>query len=414
MSKSKTSLTSHKAYLRPSKTQKLTQKLHKEPLNHFSSEIWDKIPKIHLTKNALKELDRRNKGLDTFEFFAHQHLEASPGLVENIRQLAREGGPDLTDLRGYPERSNLTMASGGNQSTRPSRGENWTTTSRGTKTTGPYSINFEEILIYGGIFPETYISPDIRAQRVPGNHEILIQKANEHRRMLASSIMTEDEYLVFRGTLLSRKSEEKVVSLIVPVLEGQFRISNQGFKDTRFVNLAPLVDETVEMPALVKGTPDRCYGAPFERLNERIRRELGRQVVPTKQPYGPIAPNFFLEIKGPEGHEIVANRQALYYGALGERGQISLRSWGHDGPVLDGTAHTISCTFIFGHLTFYSIHAAQCRTPGRQINYFIYVIDGFSLHLDYRRFKKAVAAYQNLQEYAEEMREESIRLANSR
>jgi hypothetical protein len=41
----------------------------------------------------------------------------------------------------------------------------------------------------------------------------------------------------------------------------------------------------------------------------------------------PIAPNFFLAAKGPDGSAAVAKRQACYDGALGERGMHSLQSY---------------------------------------------------------------------------------------
>lgn len=155
------------------------------------------------------------------------------------------------------------------------------------------------------------------------------------------------------------------------------------------------MDESVETPALAKGTPNCCYGALFERLDKRIQMELGSQIMLAKQPCDPIAPNFFLELKGPSGYEELAQRQALYYGALGDRGQIALRSCGRDKLVLDDLAHTISCTLRNGFLSFFSIHAARSRTLERQVDYFINAIDAFILHMDYRRFKKAVSAYQS-------------------
>ncbi|POS86305.1 hypothetical protein EPUL_001855 [Erysiphe pulchra] len=274
--------------------------------------------------------------------------------------------------------------------------KNRTTTDRRTKKTFPYSINLEEILKSCEIFPKTSQSTAVEAQRVPYNIEIMRQKAKEHRPMLSSDTLTEDESLDFCATFKTSKTEKDVATLVVPILECQLN----------FVN------ETVKTSALVKETPDSCHGVSFERLNERIRKDLRGQMVPPNQPCDSISPNFSLELKGLEGHQNVADRQALYCGALGEGGQIALRSWGHNKLILDATAHTISCSLVSGLLTFFSIHTAQSRTPGRRIDNFMLLIDNFTMHFDYERFLKAVPAYQNLQENAEEIREESIRSAN--
>ncbi|KAF5182033.1 hypothetical protein FRX31_028380 [Thalictrum thalictroides] len=174
------------------------------------------------------------------------------------------------------------MASRENQSGRLSRPENPTTTDHGTRTTGPYDDLFETLLINGGVYPEEQFDSDSEVQFVPGNLEEMKQKANEPRPSLS---ITNAQFRKFHRALINAKRESEVVALVVPLLEGQFRVSNQGFKDTTFSNFAPLVSEGLEGQALVQGTPDRCYGARFERLNERIRNELSNQVVPTNNSY---------------------------------------------------------------------------------------------------------------------------------
>jgi hypothetical protein len=59
--------------------------------------------------------------------------------------------------------------------------------------------------------------------------------------------------------------------------------------------------------------------------------------VPFTQQDLPIAPNFFLAAKGPDGSASVAKRQACYDGALGARGIHSLQEYGKDEPVFDNT-----------------------------------------------------------------------------
>ncbi|KHJ31552.1 hypothetical protein EV44_g3757 [Erysiphe necator] len=325
--------------------------------------------------------------------------------ARGFTKIAREGGPDLTDLRGFPEPFNDTMesyeqgqSSGSTKRTRPSG------TVRKTKTTGPYDRNFESILEAGGIYSYPYIGPKKPFSIVPTNIDEMREIADQPRASVSAETYPESRFQKFRRAIASANFETEVVASVVPTLEGGNGSARLGNSNITFSNLAPLIDGGLDQIVLSKATPDLLYGSSFECLDERIRQNLSSQVLPTLDIEKPIAPNFFLELKGPEGHQRVADRQALYYGALGERGQIALRSWGHDQPVLDGSAHTITCTYISGMLIFYSIHASLVETPKRGIEYFMYAIECYIMHVSASQYRKGIAAYQNLREYAEEKR----------
>ncbi|POS82031.1 hypothetical protein EPUL_006515, partial [Erysiphe pulchra] len=241
----------------------------------------------------------------------------------------------------------------------------------------------------------------------------MIERANEPRPSVTPVTIPNSMFESFKKTVLLAKKESKVVKHLVPILESGIRVENQGFQDTTFSNLEGFTDATIEQRALAKGTPDRCYGSPFERLCEEVREDLKSKVVPSPEETKPIAPNFFLKLKGPEGCQTTADLQARYYGALGERGQIALRSWGHDASILDGKAHTIACTYVSGMLKFYAIHAARSSDIDGRLEYFMHIIDGFPMDVTAFKFRNAIAAYQNLQDYAEEKRNEAIELANT-
>jgi hypothetical protein len=98
------------------------QKLNEYPASQLPPAFWDNLFKTWLTKRALRELNRRNrhhrKRLPypqtrqpiTRNFLAtwkRDHLSASNILdsctteaLKDIRQLARHGGPDISNLRG--------------------------------------------------------------------------------------------------------------------------------------------------------------------------------------------------------------------------------------------------------------------------------------------------------------------------
>ena len=45
-----------------------------------------------------------------------------------------------------------------------------------------------------------------------------------------------------------------------------------------------------------------------------------------------MAPNFFMEVKGPDGSLAVATRQARYNGTVGSRAIYSLQNYGVEEP----------------------------------------------------------------------------------
>ncbi|MCJ1312898.1 hypothetical protein MMC25_006574 [Agyrium rufum] len=127
-----------------------------------------------------------------------------------------------------------------------------------------------------------------------------------------------------------------------------------------------------------------------------------------------MAPNFFLAAKGPDGSLAVAGQQALYDAALGERGQISLESWGQDGTVFDNKAHTITSIYHGGQLKLYSMHAAPSNNPDNRPQYYMHQLHAYAMTGDADTFRKGAAAFRNLRDYAEEQRNGAIQRANER
>ena len=82
-----------------------------------------------------------------------------------------------------------------------------------------------------------------------------------------------------------------------------------------------------------------------------------------------MAPNFFLEVKGPEGILAVAERQARYHGAVGSRGIHSLQNYGAEEPEYDGKAYTFSSIYHGGTLKLYAHHVTAPTTEGGRPEY---------------------------------------------
>lgn len=80
------------------------QLLKKQKVKHPSGSLlpaafWDSLSKVWLTHNALRELDRRNTQISAIQ--ATQSLRpVTSNDGKDIRRFARQGGPDLSELRG--------------------------------------------------------------------------------------------------------------------------------------------------------------------------------------------------------------------------------------------------------------------------------------------------------------------------
>lgn len=129
-------------------------------------------------------------------------------------------------------------------------------------------------------------------------------------------------------------------------------------EDIPFNNLAPLTDGTITI-----SRPDFYDGSRPERLDRRVREEIGPYIKPSTG-NAPLLPNLF-------GSRVdVAKRQACYDGAIGARAMLHARSYA-DGDAVehDCNAYTITSTYHDGQLKVYTTyptphnyHMTQPRT----------------------------------------------------
>ncbi|KAH6982406.1 hypothetical protein EDB80DRAFT_592805, partial [Ilyonectria destructans] len=99
----------------------------------------------------------------------------------------------------------------------------------------------------------------------------------------------------------------------------------------------------------------------------------------------PVAPNFFLEVKGPDGSLSIVSRQACYDGALGARGIHTLQSYGTVEPRYDNKAYTLTSIY-----------------------------HGGSLKIDPDTFRQGAAAYRNGRDWTKQQRDQAITQANEK
>jgi hypothetical protein len=196
---------------------------------------------------------------------------------------------------------------------------------------------------------------------------------------------------------------------VIPIIEGGLGDSKCAAGEVAFNNLDHLTDGT-----LVAGKPDYYHGARPEQVDRKIREELSGLIVPSTQGDLPAAPNFFVEVKGPDGSAAVAKRQISYDMALGERGQAALNAYLKTEPSHNNGTHTLGCTYLDGTLKLYATHAIQTSKPGAQPEYVLTQIKAVALTDDADAFRKGATAYRNARDWAKRQRDQAILQANER
>jgi hypothetical protein len=293
------------------------------------------------------------------------------------------------------------LSSTSTSSTKPS-----TNTSRST---GPYNRNFQQNLIDNGVYPHAYRYPDGGISAKPNNWEDINRRLSQPRRSLSPSKFSEEAYEKFVQGDADAVKEKQVTTSVIPIIEGDIRDAKCVSGGIPFTNLDHLTDGT-----LVPGNPDIYYGARPEQLDRRVRKELSGHIIPSTQDDLPIAPNFLLAAKGPDGSLAVAGRQACYDGALGARGMHSLQSYGQEDSSYDNNASTITSIYHGGTLKMFTSHPSQPASPGDRCEYYMSQLNTWGMTGNIQTFRQGATAYRNARDWAKEQREEAIRRANKR
>lgn len=379
-------------------------------------EFWDNLSHIPLVKAALHEHNRRNKSLGLLETRRRSTL-----LDSNIQRCARQGSPDLSDLRGLPptsmpgdqRRPEPTRNSGGARKRQVRRGgrggrndsgshsasastsasfsaltqntQSRSGTARGvsaedrsshttsnTKSSSPYDAAFKQALIDGSVWPIDHVlSSTLDVPPPPDNlDEISSAICGTSRISSKPQTFTVEDWKSFRNAHNRATSEEARSRVLDGIIEGAtLSLDTADVKQGLIIlsNLLPL------LPNLVPGNPDRAYGARPETLHKSVRDALGKLILPTTA-LDLLCPNFVLHVESPKGGSETAGLQAVYDGALAARGMDALWRWsaeddGNANANANGEgniARTITCTYASdGVLRMFAVHSRRRR---RQYN----------------------------------------------
>ncbi|KIH93595.1 hypothetical protein SPBR_09163 [Sporothrix brasiliensis 5110] len=362
----------------------------------YPPEFYDSLSAVHLTEQSLAEHNRRNRL--TQNHIAGRHrtqdvVSARPPTAQNTKDIgrfARHGGPDLMDIRNH-----------GNDE--PSLSNATTVTDAKVKRSTPYDANFEQHLNDHNV-QATYNS------QKPVNWVEIRAVLNQRRPSLTSTQFPESAFETFQDKNNCAPNEDTVMVDGLPTILGECASHTDRQASRRnmlFNNLATLTDGSI-----AHAKPDVYYGAQPEDLSRHVRDVLNNHIMPSTVQKRPIAPNFFVVVKGPDGTAAVANRQARFDGAIGSRAIHCLQNYGEEEPKHDGRAYTFSTTYHDGTLKIYTHHVTAPTSKGERPEYHVNKIRGFDMTDTRETFLQGVTAFRNARDLAKQHRDVFIQSAN--
>ncbi|KAL8900576.1 MAG: hypothetical protein Q9207_005637 [Kuettlingeria erythrocarpa] len=274
--------------------------------------------------------------------------------------------------------------------------------SSSTRKSSAYDPAFRQHLVDHGIYES---GP---AQK-PSNWSEIQKRLAEPRSSLSPSHFSEAAFEAFRQTNKNCLTEDKIMSKAFPFITGS--TNNPSQENLYFGNLKDLTDGSI-----TKAKPDLYDGFSPADLDKAIRERLSEYIEPSSKKSAPVLPNFFVEGKGHDGKASVNELQALYDGALGERGMLELSSYLDPNSMQYNVAHTITSTYHggTGDLTIFSIHAVECSSTQRPTDFRMTQLNGWKMTGNSDAFRQGATAFRNARDWAKEKREELILAANSR
>ena len=387
-----------------SKRQKL-----KHQQENFPPSFWDSLSRLFLTSRSLREFDRRT---------VWPSLPKQPHLTgvaqidsSKLVEFAKEGGPDLKDLRGFQcpeiERSDLEReAMPKKKSTAPK--------------TSAYDPQFQQHLIDHGCYPTYYPSAAASFAARPKNFAAIF--ASLQKPTTSSSTLTEQQFLKFLDQNNVAASELETMSGEIRNLAGEKRDSTR--ENVLFNNLVGLIMDKKGKESTISGPRVDSYdGNSPTDLDASVREALSPYIVPSTDTTRPCLPNFFLEAKGKKGDSDVVMRQAWHDGCLGARGVHELRAWIDPDTLEDNNAYTLACTYEPGNATLivYTIHPHRSSNqkhrrissmPHRRYEYIMSQLDVVNMRKSSASFIEGMRLYENARLWAKEQRDQLYAAAN--
>ncbi|KAK3700528.1 hypothetical protein LTR37_015929 [Vermiconidia calcicola] len=392
--------------------QQPSAKRSKTSRSRYSAQFWDPLSKVPLTRRALQEFDRRTKLGQSTPAVGAKKAPAPRRLLRSgtrrLKNLAKNGGPDLSKLRGYADTptSNAAMSQSSSQQSKRKRASSTpkSRTSDKTKTT-TYSAELVQKAIDNGVYPKGYRMEDGKRPPNPDNiveiRDILIR----HRPSLSPSRFSENAFEEFQDSNERATSEGVAMAQVIPTITGLKEKQFYSAGNIPFYRLAELD------PELSAPNPAKYYGAPPKQIHKRVRGELDQYIIPSNATNRPVAPNFFLEGNSASGKPHVAQRQAMYDGWAGARGMHHLQNYGSSSLMYDSNAYTMEATYSDGQLKMYATHPRESASGGTE--YYMTQLETYAMTGNANSFRGGAAAYRNAREWTQRQRDLFIADANA-
>lgn len=294
------------------------------------------------------------------------------------------------------------MASTSSASSSSRRTHNTKGTALVTIRTSAKDKNFEQHLNDHGVY-FSHCRSKVR------NIDEIRDRLARKRPSLSPSRFSQGQFKTFRRADDDAVSEDDIMARLIPTICGNTDIHSQ--QDIIFTELLPITTEDAPKPQSTL-----LDGAHIHEVHEALRAngQIRPMIVPSKDKNVPVAANFFLEVKRPDGSFLAMKRQACYAGAYGARAMHSLQNYDEEKPVYDGDAHTFSSLYYGGVLHLYSHHVTAPATPGGRPEYHMIEINGHVLTNSREDFLRGVGALRNARDLAKEHRDRLIQAANAR
>jgi hypothetical protein len=266
------------------------------------------------------------------------------------------------------------------------------------------------MLVDGGVYPNGYEYSDGQLPQEPNNLDEVVQRLSQPQPALSSTVS--DRKFIDKN--LGASTQDDVKALVISLFLGDTGSSNTAQKNVLFNNLTSPADSLKEED-LKKAKPDYYYGSRPEQANANVRKTLSRHIVPSSSTNLPIAPNFFIEVRGPKGRLEVAQRQAWYDGVIGARAMHSLLSYNNlKEPIYDNNIYTLSAVYDSkeGEIYIYGHSMAQPNTGETRPKSYTFKLGSWIMKTDKDSYVRGLTALKNAEEWAKEVREAAIKDAN--
>jgi hypothetical protein len=266
---------------------------------------------------------------------------------------------------------------------------------------------YEQALIDAGIYPYGYDYSDDDDPPIPNNVEEIRERLGQPRPSLSPSRFATEDFKNFEKENMRARTEADVMRNVFPIFEGRHSVPYGS--ERRFNNFAPLADN------LKVVQPDYYNGSRPSQIDPQVRKDLSKQIMPSRKHHTPAFPNNFTEVKGPDGNAPELKRQITADLAYGARGMLKMQSYKQGGDTFDGNAYTLGSTFHSGSgvLTMYAMHPTQPADPDGQPEYHTTQLGSFAMTHNRDACAEGMKWFRNSRDLAKEYRDAAIAGANA-